>query len=189
MEWSRHDRAIITVAAYVIGFATAYIAFGVDISPHTKIEHYSNPAQHYVQSDSRTQGHIVSAVIEGDGLRVTFANGERLLSARNLKAESQVASVIASSGTSGIHHAIVDAEISRNNKFVYFCEQLTVNAETCDPYIYEVEKDVLHHVTLNGEVFSPQIENHTSSWSPAGALAVDFNLSKNTEEPWSLYFQ
>lgn len=183
---TRHEKIIITIAAYIIGFTTAFIAYGLSQKP-TTVSYNNSQIVSVASSKKAPQESIApTVVLENDGLRVYTDKFERLLSF----AQSQFsANVILSTGTSGVHYAIIDAEPSRDNNYVYFCEQLTSTSDTCTPFIYDVDKDFLKRVTLDGAAYYPEIGEYVSSWTKDNFLMVGGYHSNNYETPWELVSQ
>lgn len=180
MNNSRHERAIVVLASYVIGFTTAYIAFGVG-QPYAKapsVSYVNNVAQYEIREAPEA-----SIFIDELGLGVITEDRVRLLSARR---DAMAANVISATPQPGVAVALTEAELSRDGKFVYFCEQLTEESDQCDPYVYSLEADVLYPVEVYGERYYPNNATHVSAWSPAGYLTVDDYISATIAEPWKL---
>ena len=105
---TRHEKIIITIAAYIIGFTTAFIAYGVTTNTVTKYYGIPAIARHV---PPKVQSEVPAVIFGGDGLHVYASGTDRILSVSSLYLG---ASVVASTGTSGIHYAIIDAELSRD---------------------------------------------------------------------------
>lgn len=189
MENSRHERAIIVAASYVIGFTSAFIAFGANQTDTTTknlniISNHDSNYQTAAVVTAPTRSYEASVRIESDGLVVVTDDKERLLSAR--KSSPHLASVITSAAQPGLAVKVIEAELSRDSEYVYFCEQLTDDAENCSAYIYSIDEDVLHPVVVAGEDYEPNISSHTSAWSPNGYLNIGGYMSASIETPWIL---
>ena len=160
MEGTRHERVALVVAAYVIGFITAFIAFGIggqkDVEMKNKQAGIHNAAAQTIVSEQNP----VSVGIGEDGLFVITDTGERMLSASQ---QSLNASLISSAGVPGMYYSIIDAEASHNGVHVYFCEQLTADSETCDPYVYSLQTDLIYPVKIDGEKYRAPITTHKST--------------------------
>lgn len=181
MEGTRHEKIIIAVAAYVIGFSTAFIAFGVNQVNRSQ-EPYDTNAYVLPANEEPQIHHMKTAVsLAEEGLFAITQERKRILSANSNVLE---ASAIAALGNSGFHYAIIDAEVSPNGQFVYFCEQLIPEAQTCDAYIYGVEADALFEVSLEGERFQPMVIEHESVWNEGNLLFTDGAVSVSSEVPW-----
>ncbi len=184
MKNTRHERITLVVAAYIIGFTTAFIAFGVNqIGGGESTNVISYNSVNTAEKVTTRPDSVASIRVEKDGLVVVAEGLQRLLSARK---SAFSASVISSSPAPGFAERLVEAELSRNNKFVYFCEQLDMESETCDPYVYSLENDTVYSVTLNGEKYFPAIGGHSSAWSPVGYLSINEYTSASPDTPWIL---
>lgn len=185
MENSRHERAIILVAAYVIGFISAYIAFGVN-----QFEEYivvEVPAQQYLPAaaiESIVEPNYSESTLTVDnvGLHYYGPDGERLLSAYRTPEHDGVIP----QGTSGVVEKIIDAEISRDGQFAYFCEQVDPADDTCAAFVYSATEDIIRPLQTAEEVIKPAIANHFSVWSASGYLMVNGRSSVAPETPWLL---
>lgn len=188
MENSRHERAFVVLASYVIGFTSAFIAFGINHVKQTEIIVIDDtpPSVAAVAPMQPRMGQSYSASIrvEPAGLVVVSESGKRLLSAR--KDSLYLANAISSEPQPGLAVRVVEAELSRDSRFVYFCEQLAVDAQSCGAYVYSVADDVLRPLKVRGSGYAPSIVTHTSAWSQDGNLMVDGFISGSPETPWEL---
>ncbi len=185
IEGHRHEKVVIVVTSYVIGFTTAFIAFGMNqlymaenvlTTPITQTVVKTNIA------DTSTDK-ILSVTTDSEGLSAVTSKKSIILSAKKSTLDS---SVIGSTELPGYHVAIIDAEVSRDGSFVYFCEQLSTESDTCVAYVYELSSDILHKVSIDGTVYTPAVTEHTSSWSDANVLSVDGAFSVIASQPWFL---
>jgi hypothetical protein len=183
MEGTRNEKIVIVLSAYIIGFSTAFIAFGVN-SQYQQVQTQSEFQRAYVQvvaQEDKTQS-IARIEKDGEGLFiVTEAGYKRLLSA---KQSDQGASLIASIATPGFHAETISESLSFDNAYIYFCEQQTPDAKNCMPYVYSLEDDALHPVKVNGEVYNPSVAVHTAQWTEGGSLIIDGMESGNSNRPW-----
>lgn len=187
MEGTRHEKTIIIITSYVIGFTTAFIAFGINkiSNPEMINDNVIEPArltsmqQH--EEASNTDG-ITNVGFGKDGLFAITPTYERLLSADKNSFSATVANSI--QNTPGFYYAIVDAEVSRNGKFVYFCEQNDETAKYCLPYVYSLSDDSLHVVKRGGGTYKSPVDGHTSSWSEDNSLVLNGMVSEDNQTPW-----
>lgn len=183
MEGTRHEKIALIVIAYVIGFTSAFIAFGVNkINSEAKLIHIDETQA--MNSDSAEVHHSgLSVGVGEEGLFVITKEKERILSANKNLLE---ASVISSEPTPGFFYNIIEAEASRDGNFVYFCEQLMEEDPYCDPYVYSIVDDTLYRVSFEGEYIQPLILAHDSTWADESTLILNSAISENPEEPWKL---
>ncbi len=189
MENSRHERAFVVMASYVIGFTSAFIAFGINHFTPTDVIVMSDTitqiaTQQPAMQPRQGQSYSASIRVEPAGLVVVSEAGKRLLSAR--KDSPYLASVISAEPQPGLAVKIIEAELSRDSRFVYFCEQLTPDSQSCTAYVYSIADDVLHPLQVRDAGYEPQIVTHTSAWSQDGNLMVDGFISSSAETPWEL---
>lgn len=184
MENSRHDRAIIMVSTYIIGFVSAYIAFGVEQLeqyievPAPVAQTISAPVTERVEVTAKPS----SLVIDHRGLVLVTDEEEILLATR--KSYAQTANVIA--GTREATHKLIEAELSRDGMYAYFCEQVDESDEVCSAYVYSVKKDIMYPLQIDREIYTPNIDEHFSAWSAGGYLMVDGYSSVSSNTPWLL---
>ena len=164
MEGTRHERVVVLIAAYIIGFITAYIAFGVVKVQDIDYTSFSNQNASVIASQDTKASENIFVGLDNEGLVVIKNNQRTLLS---LKDNGEVPP------EEGVHASIVAYSASPDNSKVYFCEQPTVEDDSCRPYIYSVEDGIVYPVTVNGERVAFPVENHNVSWNEAGELVIE----------------
>lgn len=186
MEGTRHEKTAIMLAAYVIGFTTAFIAFGIN--------RLSDPANMQIETTQSTSLYteekgadanaeeITNIGFNKDGLFAITSGYERLLSADKSVLGANISNSV--QDTPGFYYSIVDAEASRNGKFVYFCEQISADADNCDPYVYSLQDDSVHPIKLDGEAYKALIAEHESAWSESNHLVLNKMTSVDNITPW-----
>lgn len=193
MEGTRNEKVALVTVAYVIGFITAFIAFGISIpgkSTEVKINttpHVASSVEQYFEEPTVSEKlYAATSVAEDDeGLYTLVDDQKRLLSIKAVNGEID---------QPGFHYEITNAIISENGAYVFFCEELSPDAETCTPYVYETITETLHRVVLDGELFVSNVDTHTAVWngntltvdgqSPAGEIGMPWELgiiAKQTE--------
>lgn len=187
MEGHRHEKVAIIICAYIIGFSTAFIGFGVNALQNTEVQKKSMTAEVVKVAEvpkADIQKNVITSIsFGGDGLYAVTPAGNILLSVNKSALE---ASVIGATRNSGYYFAIVDAEASRDGKFAYFCEQLMENDTTCDPFVYDLQGDILHKVLKDGNAITLDVKSHASSWNETGFLTTNGAMSISAEKPWQL---
>jgi hypothetical protein len=180
MEGTRHEKVGLIIASYVIGFVTAFIAFGqAKMTAPEPIVVIQREVERTTSVAEASQPTTVG--FNEDGLYAITPQGERIISAnRNVLSASAVESL------PGYFYNIIDAEPSRDGSFVYFCEQLTEESESCDSYVYSVAADTLYRVTVDGEAYSPAIAGHNSMWGTQNELSINGALTMDLSHPWLL---
>lgn len=174
MKESPYENAFIVLLSYIIGFSTAFIAFGVGGDPlNDDIKLYQDT---YVKPVKEIAA--VAAVEKETGLFVSVNGRERLVTANQASLLEGTYPEL----TNGFYNELFNVTVSPSGQFVYYCEQLAAESETCDPIIYDTKKDVLHRVQVGEE--SIAIENHKADWLPSGKLQVNDFISTTETEPW-----
>lgn len=182
MSGTRHEKIAIAVVSYVIGFTTAFIAFGVNkIDSNSKEGMYVEQATHKGELNAVEKTVITDVNQNDEGLFAVTSWYERLLAANR-----QSANVIAGAVAPGFYYNVVGAQASKNGQYIYYCEQLSKEAATCDPYVYELESDVLYPVKKNGVLVRPDVSKHVSSWTNEDRLLLNGSISLDASSPWNL---
>ena len=184
LEGTRHEKVAIVITSYVIGFTTAFIAFG--INQLYMSQQILNEEPEFVAMEKQEvepEETILSVAVTSEGLSAVTSLKSVLLTANK---SSLGSAVIGSTNTPGFYAEIIEAEVSRDGRFVYFCEQLGKLDTYCDPYVFSLSDEMLHKVTLNDEVFAPDSETHSSFWSDENQLSVNGAFSSDIEKPWKL---
>ena len=181
MEGTRHEKIIIAIAAYVIGFSTAFIAFGVNQVNKTAPSDFSNAYISPVSAQTPVHHMETTVSLAEEGLFAISQERKRILSANRNYLEANVVEAL---GETGLHYAIIDAEVSPNGKFIYFCEQLTSLDDTCGAFVYSVGADTIYEVSLDSERFRPIVADHESVWNEGNLLLTEGAVSVNADVPW-----
>lgn len=179
MEGSRHEKVLIILAAYVIGFVTAYLLFtDFDMGPQPAAIIMANDISSIQMKDAS-----VEVSVTNSGLVITREGDAQLLSANKTANKTSVA---ADEPVNGFHVSILGAAVSPNEDFVYFCEQLTAESTVCEPFVYSFNTATAHRVRVDGEAVRIPLTDHNASWSEESRLVVDEFSSVSTDRPWLL---
>ncbi len=140
MEGTRNEKVLLIVSAYVIGFITAYIAYGLAYTPHNDFV-LSAAVQATTIAEVEPTPQVVGAVsdetsfaVTPDALTVTVNGETRLIS---INASQLTEEQILEVGTPGIHTAVSEVELSPDGNELYFCEQAP-RETTCTEYVYSI---------------------------------------------------
>ncbi len=165
IEGTRNERVIMVLAAYAIGFTTAFIAFGVT-QIEDKVQFVYVPAGDQMAS-------VVSAVgqdslpahekLVANEVGLTYKDGEieELLSAN-----------IVRDGEDGFHAALIDYALSPDERFVYFCEQPLPASDACKPFVYDAAQKMVFPVLQNGERIALPLTQQSLTWGKSGLSTV-----------------
>ena len=169
MEGTRSERVAILLVSYVIGFITAYIAFGVtQLSNTVELATIANQSTaSAIMAERQAQRNSIAFIaMDKEGLVLIKDNKRTLLSAT---VDTQDSTFL----EEGAHVAIVDYSLSPDKKSVYFCELPASDVDSCRPYIYSITDDVVYPVEVNGERVAFDAETQSISWSDAGELIIN----------------
>ena len=176
----KHRQALIVALSYVIGFTTAFIAFGIDNFSHDIDKKYhkaSSPASSQnFKTDS--QAERVSISVREDGLYAVISDRERILSA-------QTASVL--DAKPGWHHEVIKTEASPNGQFIYYCVQVSVENGECENFVFVVSEDIAYRVSrADGEAMSSDINSLVAGWTNDNLLIINSYISADKSRPWRM---
>ncbi len=168
MEGTRHERVLTVLSAYLIGFTTAFIAFGV-----TQIEDSVNFV--YVPVPTQTAA-VVDAVEEPAPAPVAsdlvaYLTEDGLVYAKD-GAETLVSAYAEDADMDGVHHSIFEFGLSPDENFLYFCEVPTSEAEACKPFVYSAAADAVYPVTEAGDRIALPLSATELSWGTDGLAAI-----------------
>ena len=185
MEGTRHEKIVLIIASYVIGFVTAFIAFGIDFFNYQNTTVQNPYVKNLSVAVQQKNTHLQAATIgfSETGFVVKTKNDVQLLSVDKKKVDPEVLSTLDSNA---YYAEIVAAEMSPDGRFVFYCQKVTEDSQTCNPFIYVLDAKVLHPVKLNDENYLSSVATHTSSWLPDNNLIVDGHSSVNADIPWHL---
>ena len=175
----QNEKAIIVVLAYVIGFTTAFIGFGLNDGSHHKAYHAGHAhVQKNVSISSSLGSENVTTLIQDDGLYALIGGSKRVLSAQAIA--SQVPQ-------SGYHHMVVAIEVSPNAEFIHYCSQETEDATTCLHFVYDLATALVYRVKHDGGVqMESPIGGVDAGWSADNKLIVAGHVSMTSLEPWRM---
>jgi hypothetical protein len=177
---TRHEKIAIVLASYVIGFTTAFIAFGVTKMGEKEV--YPNNSSYIkVVSYKDVHKNISDIGTDDDGLYVTVGGYKRTISSyRSLLP----ASVIESTELVGYAAAHFTPVVSNDGWSAFYCEQEEESSADCTPYVYSLFDDTIHTVRLNGEVAPLNIGQYTVSWTDENRLSINGFASVSSDTPW-----
>jgi hypothetical protein len=199
MEGSRHERAALVIAAYVIGFTSAFIIYA-SVQTNSVNDVFinmpaaSNPAA-VIESQSQTEEPVVEntapAAVEKD-VRLTYEKGLLEITINNeshlLSFNPEITGFDADfdSLSQGFHFGEIEYKASDDDRFVFFCERHDADDEACNGYVYELDTNVIHQITQEGEpVFVSKASVAKVNWTEGG-LEIGKSFSANENVPWIL---
>lgn len=192
MNGSRHEKAALTAVAYVIGFTAAYILFGNFNSTSTPafvLPVDNSAAAVITATEAAPAAEEPAEVVATPDFLVSYnagklevsVNGEvKLLSYNPATAELDSAAEL----TQGTHVGEVEYSVSKDNKFVFFCEQYVEAEDVCAGFVYDVAADKIFPVTKSGVVAIISNKSASNAIFTAVGLKIGSNYSANPSAPW-----
>ncbi|MFM2423796.1 MAG: hypothetical protein RLZZ70_183 [Candidatus Parcubacteria bacterium] len=201
LEGTKHEKAVLVVITYIIGFTSGFIAFGVGNSfadkqhsmdayvPVTQLppaDEYTPPTSNppamddepMIDAATTTTTDIVSYV---DGkLYAQVGEEQFVLSISN---SVMTGDNVEGFSTQGIHEELPAYAASADNAFIYFCEQQSSD-ESCTHFVFDTKANVIQFVNVDGEkLVTPNDVAKSAAWSPAG-LQIGEYTSATADTPW-----
>lgn len=173
----KHEKVMVLALSYVIGFVTAYIAFGLSGANYSGPQiSFQNSAPVATEGDEAKKE--IGATVKADGLYALLGDKERILSAQ---------AIAATEPNLGYHHEIIATEVSPDGKYIYYCAQMTAESEKCYNFVYDIAADTIHTVraSQSEEQLQSVIEDLSAVWQN-GRLSINGYLSINGFEPWKV---
>ena len=176
-----NERVYILIFSYLIGFVTAYIAFGVAVTPDNTQTAVVLTAADQAARDIPTAAESAppagppSLSERADGLYVMVGGEERIISGQSLT----------DTAADGFHTKIISAAISPNEEFVVYCAQTATTAALCQPFVYDIAANVIYRVTVGdtNQQLSVSISDADINWLDDRLVIADY-LSLDGEVPW-----
>ncbi len=166
MEGTRHERVITVLSAYLIGFTTAFIAFGV-----TQIENRVDFV--YVPTPSQTAAVVNAVPTDAPVTTVSEAYlSEAGLMYKGNKGEVLVSAYAEDGQKDGVHQSIFEFSMSPDGKYLYFCEVPTADIDACKPFVYVVAAEAVYPVTEGGERIALPLTATSLGWDNLGLTAI-----------------
>ena len=195
IEGTKHEKAVLVILSYVSGFTAGFIIFGMSaLSSARPAESviYHEPQATDISMNTQDQVPApveqeapapIDEVMYKDGRLMANVNGASvLLSAQLATVDAETAKTFANQG---VHQAIPKYQASDDANFVYYCEQHS-EADSCINFIYDVEKQIIQYVTVDGKkLFSNAETAQTATWNN-GLLTIGTATSIDATTPWKL---
>lgn len=175
MENSRNERVYIVVASYVIGFVTAFIAFGVNsvsmppTTPATVVVATPPAVETTPVSQASTPEPVAVVTLTQTERGLEFVVGEdrQIVSANGDYFDMEL-----TTPEPGYHYALTSFDMSPTSRQVYFCAELTTGAESCNAYLFSVAENAVTPVLVNDEPLSLPAQSHEVVWNQNMLTAV-----------------
>lgn len=200
----RHERALVMLATYAIGFTTAYISFGVagtttpmTANVYTAVENIQTNEQ-VVESEPQVSDNVEEDVVaEAEELKPTSAsleykegkleylmNGNSILLSFN--PEVSDIKLPATTLTQGYHYGDLVFSMFDFGRYVFFCEQHEAKAKVCTPYLYDTVANTIFTVSNQGSQLEITLEEAKNATYGTKGLQIGDYHSTNALTPQSL---
>lgn len=184
----RHEKIVLVVLGYIIGFTTAYIAFG--ITPDVNYDddysaRYTHEPQHpsserrsdSTHTDDAKANSNIDIILTEDGMFAEIEGEEKVISGKLYDGVTI---------GPGFHVDIPRYEPSPDGKYVYYCEQQSTTENVCHEYLYLVQEHLIKPLKAQGELLTSAISDSGFKWMREGVLASPKFVSLTPETPWEL---
>ncbi len=173
-----NERAIIVALSYVIGFVTAFIAFGIS----QQTPHYS---QHYSDANASKFSNVVDVEMAASSFQA-FKNETGLFVAVDGDERIITAKLEGKEGEPGFHFDVPYYEVSPDMQYIHYCEQMSEIPTECTSFVYVVDQHVVYPADFDGSgIVSSILDMHTH-WLDDGRLEIGPFVSASAEKPWML---
>jgi hypothetical protein len=196
LEGTKHEKAVLIIIAYIIGFTSSFIAFGVmkqyqeapallettQVWPEGYTPPTEQPPLEEVSAADMPASPSEMATYE-DGKLYATVEGERYV----LSLSNDIMDVTNVEGfaTQGIHEALPTYSASADGRFVHFCEQQTP-ADSCTHFVFDASRNVIQPLSLEGKSFITTVNEALSTVWNGDALRIAQYASVSQAEPWKM---
>jgi hypothetical protein len=199
IEGTKHEKVVLIVIAYIIGFTSGFIAFGVvpkvpaplsEMVVETPVDgmgqnpdgsSYELPTENPPEGGEQVSQNGITSY--EDGKLYATVKGERFV--LSLHQDVMENSNVEGFATQGIHTDLPVYSASSDGKYVHFCEQHT-EADECSHFIFDTSSNVIMPVSLEGARFvTARAVAETTAWN-GDALTVGIYRSADNATPWKL---
>jgi hypothetical protein len=201
MEGTKHEKAVLVILSYVVGFTAGFITFGVTSNGFSKsvpmatvppvvVEQTTTEMETVVPDpempvslEEVTSENSTDQVHYTDGRLMANVNGASvLLSAQLATVDAETAKLFAAQG---VHEAIPKYTASADGAFIYYCEQHSA-ADSCINFVYDSNAQIIHYVTVDGaKLVTPAATAESATWNNE-TLTVGTASSIAANTPWKL---
>ncbi len=197
LEGTKHEKAVLVIVAYIIGFTSGFIAFGVaNLSSNNQVaeippvttgwpEGYMPPTEMPPMETMEMEAMPLpdEAAYYQDGKLYATVGAERFV--LSLHSEIMPTENVEGFSTQGIHENLPKYAASADGRYVYFCEQQTTDPE-CTSFIFDVAKSVIQPVSIDGErLITPNEVAEDARWE-GDRIVIGSYTSDAMDTPWKV---
>jgi hypothetical protein len=180
----RHEKIVLVILGYIIGFTTAYIGFYlqaknvdyIDLDPVSFQEGINPYVAGAVPNQARASE--LPTLLQDDTGFYFVTDGNKIV----------ISGALYDGVTPGpgFHADIPVSKLSPSDDFVYYCEQETEAANTCNQYVYEVSSHTIYPLKYEGVTRTASLSDDSFSWTTKDTLTNGELSSVSTQKPWTL---
>lgn len=192
LDNTRHEKAVLIIASYVIGFTTAVIAMGFAFDTDTQEDSFNfnyvrfNETARHAEgnntSKSLYEGDLIDSVAYRNGNLIALVAGKEIVLSTQSLSQGLTFEQIPKNGTV-IHDILSVFSLSPDNSMIHFCTALQ-GEDQCMHYIYDVATNSVHPVVYDGAKFKTTTATAMNTSWEDGTLSIQDFSSKNSEESW-----
>ncbi len=196
LEGTKHEKAVIIIVAYIIGFTSCFIAFGITgvMKPVTvpdmmmpvavTPEGYEGPKENPPENmEDAVVASAASTASYEDGKLYATVKGERYV--LSLHTDVMKTENVEGFATQGIHANLPTYSTSPDGRFVHFCEQQT-DEDACSHFLFDADRNVIQPMSVDGERLITSAAVAVSSAWNGDMLAIGTYTSASSEAPWKM---
>jgi hypothetical protein len=194
LQGSRHEKAAITAISYIIGFTAAYILFS-NFSSTLNLPFATSTASQasvVVATESLTQNTEEVKVVEVAKSATSYSAGRLEVVVNDqvtlLSVNPKVSGMDLDTDElgQGFHFGELAYSANEDDKFVFFCEKHSAEADVCTGYVYDVDADRIYTVTKSAKAAVISEKSASEAIFTALGLKIGQNYSANKSAPWVL---
>ena len=212
LEGTKHEKAVLVVISFIIGFTCAFIAFGLN-------EHHYFDYRFKQHDDDMRFDTVAPSRLMPDGSvytpptgnppsnkpaptdtpaddasssePVSYVDGKLFAQVGedryvlSIQSSEMPNKDVKGFSTQGIHEALPAYKASPDGAYVYFCEQQTKSPE-CTNLVFDTKSRVIQFVTVDGKkLITPDTDAVAAAWD-GNSLTIGTYKSATVDTPWKL---
>jgi DNA-binding transcriptional ArsR family regulator len=206
MEGTKHEKVVLVILSYIIGFTSCFIVFGITqtitatvyqptfFPPRVTAPAETTPSEvatsdvsevNVLTDETRATTTMHTSTYYESGKLYAVVEGKSTLLSLKVATSTAVDELFR---TQGMHQDIPMYLDSPDGKYVYFCEQQST-ADECTHFIFDIKSNLIQFLNYQGKklVTANQTAKLTN-WKD-GRLVIDTYQSESTETPWKMLAQ
>lgn len=193
LEGTKHEKAVLIIVAYIIGFTSGFIAFGLSALYQSNANLAALPTDFTPQATPYTPPTSnPPADSESDDVAVASYSDGKLYA--TIGAEKFVLSIsdevmpndnVEGFSTQGIHIGLPAFSTSSDGRFIHFCEQKTAE-DSCMHFVFDATSNLIQFVAVDGTKLSTSLEEAEAVEWNGNILSIGNYRSIDGNSPWEV---